>query len=49
MKVQPGIWIKYWNIPINKYSEDAMLMGAEMAYTAKDYEKSLAYLQAIER
>ena len=27
--------------PNNKYSEDAMLMGAEMAYTAKDYEKAL--------
>ena len=48
MKVQLGIWIKYWNIQ-QQISEDAMLMGAEMAYTAKDYEKDFAYLQAIER
>ena len=25
--------------PNNKYSEDAMMMSAEMAYSAKDYEK----------
>lgn len=30
---------KVLEYPNNKYSEDAMLMGAEMAYTAKDYEK----------
>ena len=27
--------------PNNKYSEDAMMMSAEMAYSAKDYEKSV--------
>jgi TolA-binding protein len=32
---------KVLEYPNNKYSEDAMLMGAEMAYTAKDYEKAL--------
>ena len=30
MKVQLGIWIKYWNIPTTNIREDAMLMGAEM-------------------
>ena len=29
---------KVLEYPNNKYSEDAMLMGAEMAYTAKAYE-----------
>ena len=32
---------KVLEYPNNKYSEDAMLMGAEMAYMAKDYEKAL--------
>lgn len=32
---------KVLEYPNNKYSEDAMLMSAEMAYTAKDYEKAL--------
>ena len=27
--------------PNNKYSEDAMMMSAEMAYSAKDYVKSV--------
>lgn len=32
---------KVLEYPNNKYSEEAMLMSAEMAYTAKDYEKAL--------
>lgn len=32
---------KVLEYPNNKYSEDAMLMSAEMAYTAQDYEKAL--------
>lgn len=41
---------KVLEYPNNKYSEDAMLMSAEMAYTAKDYEKALnVYKQLKEK
>lgn len=33
--------------PNNKYSEDAMMMSAEMAYSAKDYEKALAVYKQL--
>lgn len=41
---------KVLEYPNNKYSEDAMLMSAEMAYTAKNYEKALnVYKQLKEK
>lgn len=33
--------------PNNKYSEDAMMMSAEMAYSAKDYEKALTVYKQL--
>ncbi|WP_455673000.1 tetratricopeptide repeat protein [Phocaeicola sp.] len=33
--------------PNNKFSEEAMLMSAEMAYAAKDYEKALAVYKQL--
>lgn len=38
---------KVLEYPSNKYSEEAMLMSAGMAYTAKDYEKSLAVYKLL--
>ncbi|MDE5676540.1 tetratricopeptide repeat protein [Phocaeicola sp.] len=38
---------KVLEYPDNKYSEEAMLMSAEMAYTARDYEKALHVYQQL--
>lgn len=38
---------KVLEYPNNKYSEEAMLMSAEMAYLAKDYAKSLEWYKLL--
>lgn len=38
---------KVLQYPNNKFSEDAMMMSAEMAYTAKDFEKALGIYKQL--